>query len=281
MMSQTKFDKLKETIRSLIQQDLEEATVTGAIDGGEGPPKTPFAFRGKRKKDKKKKESIANQSGYHITEAKFAVKFQLGKTAGETATIIVDVGSKGAAAQIVAKNLKRGRKAIVSVKRVEAGKAKQIDKKLENVNEADDSALKAKMAKQMDMVKKHRESMKKHSGKDKDKADRALARMKAAQAKVDDTQDKIIGLRKKESVNEGRYHDYRNDDTMTPKQKIGRSMMEVRDTLRNLENIVGMNIRLKNEIGVDSTSYWKRTHTAMKKISERFVKLANKVGQLH
>ena len=281
MMSQTKFDKLKETIRSLIQQDLEEATVTGAIDGGEGPPKTPFAFRGKRKKDKKKKESIANQSGYHITEAKFAVKFQLGKTAGETATIIVDVGSKGAAEQIVAKNLKRGRKAIVSVKRVEAGKAKQIDKKLENVNEADDSALKAKMAKQMDMVKKHRESMKKHSGKDKDKADRALARMKAAQAKVDDTQDKIIGLRKKESVNEGRYHDYRNDDTMTPKQKIGRSMMEVRDTLRNLENIVGMNIRLKIEIGVDSTSYWKRTHTAMKKISERLVKLANKVGQLH
>ena len=281
MMSQTKFDELKETIRSLIQQDLDEASVTGAIDGGEGPPKTPFAFNGKRKKDKKKKESIANQSGYHITEAKFAVKFQLGKTAGETATIIVDVGSKGAAEQIVAKNLKRGRKAIVSVKRVEAGKAKQIDKKLENVNEADDSALKAKMAKQMDMVKKHRESMKKHSGKDKDKADRALARMKAAQAKVDDTQDKIIGLRKKESVNEGRYHDYRNDDTMTPKQKIGRSMMEVRDTLRNLENIVGMNIRLKNEIGVDSTSYWKRTHTAMKKISERLVKLANKVGQLH
>jgi hypothetical protein len=104
--------------------------------------------------------------------------------------------------------------------------------------------------------------------------------MKAAQAKVDDTQDKIIGI-KKESVNEGRYHDYRNDETMTPKQKIGRSMMEVRDTLKNLENIVGMNIRLKNEIGVDSTSYWKNTHRAMNKISERLVKLANKVGQLH
>ena len=213
-MSQTKFDKLKETLRTLIRQDIDEASVTGAIDGGEGPPKTPFAFRGKRKKDKKKKESIANQSGYNIAEAKFAVKFQLGKSAGETATIIVDVGSKGAAEQIVAKNLKKGRKGIVSVKRVEAGKAKQIDKKLENVNE-------------------------------------------------------------------GKYHDYRNDESKTPKQKIGRSMMEVRDTLRNLENIVSMNIRLKNEIGVDSTSYWKRTHGAMKKISERLVKLANKVGQLH
>ena len=212
-MSQTKFDKLKEIIRELIQQDLDEASVTGAIDGGEGPPKTPFAFRGKRKKDKKKKESIANQSGYNIAEAKFAVKFSLGDK-GDTGMIIVDVGSKGAAEQIVAKNLKRGRKAIVSVKRVEAGKAKQIDKKLE-------------------------------------------------------------------SVNEGRYHDYRNDESMTPKQKIGRSMMEVRDTLRNLESIVGMNIRLKNEIGVNSTSYWKNTHKAMKKISERLVKLANKVGQLH
>ena len=281
-MSQTKFEELKNTIRELIQQDLDEASVTGAIDGGEGPPKTPFAFRGKRKKDKKKKESIANQSGYNIAEAaKFAVKFQLGGDKGDTATIIVNAGSAGTAKMVVAKQLKGGAKKVVSVKRVEAGKAKQIDKRLENVNEADDSALKAKMAKQMDMVKKHRESMKKHSGKDKDKADRALARMKAAQAKVDDTQDKIIGLRKKESVNEGRYHDYRNDDTLTAKQKIGRSMMEVRDTLKNLENIVGMNIRLKNEIGVDSTSYWKRTHGAMKKISERLVKLANKVGQLH
>ena len=213
-MSQTKFEELKNTIRELIEDDIEldEASVTGAIDGGEGPPKTPFAFSGKRKKDKKKRDSIAKQSGYTM-EAKFAVKFNISDK-GDTATIIVDAGSKGAAEMMVSKNLKKGRKGIISIKRVEAGKAKQVDKRLE-------------------------------------------------------------------SVNEGRYHDYRNDESMTPKQKIGRSMMEVRDTLKTLESIVGMNIRLKNEIGVDSTSYWKRTHVAMKKISERLVKLANKVGQLH
>ena len=207
-MSQTKFEELKNTIRELIEDDIEldEASVTGAIDGGEGPPKTPFAFSGKRKKDKKKRDSIAKQSGYTM-EAKFHVKVRgLG-------SVIVDASGKGEAKMIVAKQLKK-RKDIVSVTRVQAGKAKQIDKKLENVNE-------------------------------------------------------------------GKYHDYRNDETLTPKQKIGRSMMEVRDTLKTLESIVGMNIRLKNEIGVDSTSYWKRTHTAMKKISERLVKLANKVGQLH
>ena len=81
-------------------------------------------------------------------------------------------------------------------------------------------------------------------------------------------------------VKEGKYHNYRNDDTMTPKQKIGRSMREVRDSLLNLEGLVKMNVRLKNELNVDSRSYWKNTHKALNKISERLVKLANKVGQL-
>ena len=84
-----------------------------------------------------------------------------------------------------------------------------------------------------------------------------------------------------ESVNEGKYHDYKNDESLTAKQKIGYSMREVRDKLTELDKLVKMNVRLKNEIGVDSTSYWKRTHGAMKKISERLVKLANKVGQLY
>ena len=87
--------------------------------------------------------------------------------------------------------------------------------------------------------------------------------------------------KKLENVNEGHYHNYRNDESLTPKQKIGYSMREVRDKLNELDKLVKMNVRLKNEIGVDSTSYWKRTHGAMKKISERLVKLANKVGQLY
>ena len=85
---------------------------------------------------------------------------------------------------------------------------------------------------------------------------------------------------KSESINEGRYHDYRNDESMTPKQKIGRSMREIRDSLNELNKLVKMNVRLKNELNVDSRSYWKNTHKALNKISERLVKLANKVGQL-
>ena len=81
-------------------------------------------------------------------------------------------------------------------------------------------------------------------------------------------------------VKEGRYHDYRNDESLNPKQKIGRSMREVRDSLQQLEGLVKMNVKLKNELKVNSESYWKNTHKALHKISERLVKLANKVGQL-
>ena len=140
-------DKLKEIIRELIRQELEEVSVTGNLDGGEGPPRTPYAFYGGRKKDKEKKKKIAQAGGYT-------------------------------------------------------------------------------------------------------------------------------------KVHEGKYHEYRNDESMTPKQKIGKSMREIRDSLNELDKLVKMNVRLKNELNVDSRSYWKNTHKALRRVSERLVKLANKVGQL-
>ena len=140
-------DKLKEIIRELIRQELEEVSVTGNLDGGEGPPRTPYAIYCGRKKDKEKKKKIAQAGGYT-------------------------------------------------------------------------------------------------------------------------------------KVHEGKYHEYRNDESMTPKQKIGKSMREIRDSLNELDKLVKMNVRLKNELNVDSRSYWKNTHKALRRVSERLVKLANKVGQL-
>ena len=190
----TKLEALKALVRELIKKELDEASVTGNLDGGAGPPKTPFAF-----KKKKKDESIS--------EVKFHVKTEMG-------SVLVDASGKGEAVMKVAKALKGGRKGIISVNRVGVSQAKQVDQKIENVTE-------------------------------------------------------------------GKYHDYRNDESLTPKQKIGMSMREVRDKLNELDKLVKMYVRFKNEVGVDSTSYWKNTHNAMKKISERLVKLANKVGQLY
>ena len=83
-----------------------------------------------------------------------------------------------------------------------------------------------------------------------------------------------------ESINEGRYHDWRNDESLTPKQKIGRSIREVKNSLNELDKTIKMNQRLKNELKVDSKDYWKTTHKALSSISERLVRLASRVGNL-
>jgi len=51
------------------QEELEEMSVTGNMDGGEGPPKTPFAFGAGRSKDKKKtKDNATNSTGFTIVD---------------------------------------------------------------------------------------------------------------------------------------------------------------------------------------------------------------------
>ena len=87
-------------------------------------------------------------------------------------------------------------------------------------------------------------------------------------------------IQKLESMKEGRYHDWRNDESMTPKQKVGRSMREIRDALNELDKTVKMNLKLKTELNMKSEDYWKNTHKALTKISERLVKMANKIGNM-
>ena len=102
---------------------------------------------------------------------------------------------------------------------------------------------------------------------------------KAVADRVKEKKQFIKGKNLKE-LKEGRYHEYRNDESMTPKQKIGRSMREIRDALNELDKTVKMNLKLKTELNMKSEDYWKNTHKALTKISERLVKMANKVGNL-
>jgi hypothetical protein len=58
-------------------------------------------------------------------------------------------------------------------------------------------------------------------------------------------------------------------------------MREIRDHLTEIDKLTKMNVRLKREMGVDSRDYWKNTHKALSKISERLVKLAKRVGEIY
>ena len=90
----------------------------------------------------------------------------------------------------------------------------------------------------------------------------------------------VLKLKSKKMLGEGRYHDWRNDESLTPKQKVGKSVREIRDALNELDKTVKMNLKLKTELNMSSKDYWKNTHKALTKISERLVKMANKVGNL-
>jgi|TARA_B100000085_G_scaffold34099_1_gene28015 hypothetical protein len=88
--------------------------------------------------------------------------------------------------------------------------------------------------------------------------------------------------KKIENVTEGKskYHTWKEDKTLTPKQKIGRAIREVRSSLSDLSKTIDRSVKLKTEMEVNSSDYWKTTHKALSKISERLVKMANKVGKL-
>ena len=100
----------------------------------------------------------------------------------------------------------------------------------------------------------------------------------------DDMRDLIDSLKNIsqsiEALNEGRrgaYQNYRDDSDKTPRQKIGEAIRGVRDQLQEIEKTIDLNLRLKQETGIDSQKYWKNTHRALSKINERMTRIINKV----
>ena len=206
-----------EALRKIIRKELEEVSTSAATPGY----MTPNAFSGTGKMDRR--DSVASGSGFEkvesagavespINEVMFAVKIKKDDTTIQT---IVGASSKGQAKTKVGRMLKGGLKDIISVSRIQPAFSKQMDKKIENVNEG-----------------------------------------------------------------KSRYHTWKEDTTLTPKQKIGRAIREVRSSLSDLSKTIDRSVKLKTEMEVNSSDYWKTTHKALSKISERLVKMANKVGKL-
>ncbi len=281
-------EEFKEYIKELIKKELEEVSVTGALDGGEGPPKTPYAFYGGRKKDKEKKKKITQAAGYTKVNERITVSgySEIGKR-GRYLPLAAKEFMKALKKQDdkeVIKNIEYISDLMDYMKDTLANKRYN-----ESVNEA--KGKKAKVAsynvfgsmrelsfnlgKVIDIIDKdpHYRKLSSQLGNFKSAVENKLKSLQKPLKKV--SADTML-----ESVNEGKYHDYRNDESMTPKQKIGRSMRDVRNSLSELSKVIDMNVRLKKELKVNSQSYWKNTHKALHKISERLVKLANKVGQL-
>ena len=200
------------------KEQIGEASMTGNLDGGEGPPKTPYAFQSKkkRKQDKDKEDSIATTST-GFTKVNEVTKLEIRAL----------------------QNIRNG-----------LNKLRKDYTKIYNIG-------------------------------DKTLKDRKYnVYYKSILFAIEEITNLVETLKNKKMLGEGRYHDWRNDESLTPKQKIGRSIREVKNSLNELDKTIKMNQRLKNELKVDSKDYWKTTHKALSSISERLVRLASRVGNL-
>ena len=264
-----------ELLRTILKKEIAEASTT-ATAGGEYD--TPHAFSGK---GKDRRKSIASGSGFEKVNEELQnsqgeqTDFKKGDVVKDINPDCPHVGSEGEVTKVG--------NGTITFKVTNNGKNYQEGDELEKTVD--------QMVKLKESVKEARtinvepnwegmwrffKQMAKTNPRDWKKMQRTMG---SEWLKI----DKMAQQKgwKSESINEGRYHAWRNDDSLSPRQKIGMSMRETRDSLKELEKMVQYNVRLKTELNVDSRSYWKNTHKALSKISERLVNLANKVGQLH
>jgi hypothetical protein len=83
-----------------------------------------------------------------------------------------------------------------------------------------------------------------------------------------------------EKINELTYRQYKKDDTVSPSKKVNIAIKDINRKLYELEILVNQNYKLKSEMGVDGKSYWKSTRERFSKISERMMKISNKLRDL-
>ena len=104
---------------------------------------------------------------------------------------------------------------------------------------------------------------------------------------VDDGK-KLINVDKKDYHNDdkikylkegrrGAYHEYRDDDSKTTRQKLGYSIREIRNQLREIEKKIDLNYKLKTETGIANADYWKGTRTALGRLAEIMNRLQHKI----
>jgi hypothetical protein len=85
---------------------------------------------------------------------------------------------------------------------------------------------------------------------------------------------------KYEQLIEG-YRDFANGDSKkSPEQKVKATIQEIAKKLHEIETLVNYNSRLKNESGVTSSVYGPGTTKALSKISQRLIKISERIRSL-
>lgn len=85
----------------------------------------------------------------------------------------------------------------------------------------------------------------------------------------------------KTMLNEVRYKDFKEDSSLSTKQKINTSISEINKKLREVEVMIGHASKLKGETNSDQSIFWRSTTSKFQRIGERLLKVANKIREIN
>jgi len=93
-------------------------------------------------------------------------------------------------------------------------------------------------------------------------------------------ESQFMKLSKELYLNEIAYNDYKKDPIASPKQKINQSIKFINKGLKEIEKVVNHNVRLKQEMGIDNSMYWKSSRESLSKINERLLRVSKQLKEL-
>ena len=83
-----------------------------------------------------------------------------------------------------------------------------------------------------------------------------------------------------ESINENRWLELKNDDSMHANKKLAVGLKELKYQLAEVEKFFSWYNKIKNINELDSDNYWKRTNTHIYKIKERLINIARTLQEI-
>lgn len=86
----------------------------------------------------------------------------------------------------------------------------------------------------------------------------------------------------KNTISEGKslFHLFRDHPDYTSVQKIGVTIREINKNLKEIEKLIVVAEKFKNETKTDSKKYWKTTNKFIGKIEERISKISDKLRNM-
>lgn len=109
----------------------------------------------------------------------------------------------------------------------------------------------------------------------------AMGYKKVKSKKKNVKESAFMQLSKELYLNEISYKEYKSDSTMSSKQKVNKAIHEVNRKMFEIESIIRRNLKLKQEMKVNNSEFWKSTQGKMYKISERLIRIAGQLKELN